>query len=353
MVPHELVLCKLSRLGLPEWLVKWLRSYLTGRNAYVKFRNVLSAFFSIPSGVPQGSIIGPLIFILFVNDLCTLLTSDALMYADDLKISRTIISSLDCELLQRDIYALMNWCALNGMLVNTSKCKVISFTKSRTSLTHDYHMNGTVLDRVDSIRDLGIVIDRKVRFNEHIATVASKAYAMLGFLRRNTKDFNDVDALKTLYCSLVRSVLEYAVQVWGPYHAIHSNRLESIQRKFLSYVFHGALRTDTAAQLGYAERCTRINLDSLSDRRTLLQRLFVFDVLNDRIDCPDIMDQINFLVPARHLRSTQMLHIHRYRTDYGHNNPLAACCRSFNVVSNVFDFNMSKITYKNHLRRLF
>lgn len=234
-VPHALLLEKLRRYGLPEWIVRWIQSYLADRKAFVKVRCTSSHLLAIPSGVPQGSVIGPLLFILFVNDLCSVLESDKLMYADDLKVFRSVSSPLDSCALQQDIDRLLRWCTANGMEVNVQKCKIISFTRKRTPLLSSYRIGQNELERVNTIKDLGVTIDSKACFNEHIALTTAKAFATLGFLRRNAADFVDLFALKTIYCSLVRSQLEYAVQVWAPYYAVQAERIERIQRAFTRF----------------------------------------------------------------------------------------------------------------------
>ncbi|KAL9698528.1 hypothetical protein quinque_001969 [Culex quinquefasciatus] len=94
-------------------------------------------------------------------------------------------------------------------------------------------MGRSTLERVHSIVDLGVTIDCKMEFNQHVSISVAKSYAMLGFLRRNAAGFTDVRVLKTLYFSLVRSVLEYAVPVWAPYYAVHQQKIESILRRFV------------------------------------------------------------------------------------------------------------------------
>ncbi|KAL9705438.1 hypothetical protein quinque_008956 [Culex quinquefasciatus] len=211
-VPHKLTIAKLTALGLPDWVTRWLNSYLVNRSAYVKIAGTLSTCYEIPSGVPQGSHLGPLIFVLFINDLCSRLQSCKLLYADDLKIFRRIGDSDDVRALQEDINVLLRWI--------------------RSPNLAEYNMGRSTLERVHSIVDLGVTIDCKMEFNQHVSISVAKSYAMLGFLRRNAAGFTDVRVLKTLYFSLVRSVLEYAVPVWAPYYAVHQQKIESIQRRF-------------------------------------------------------------------------------------------------------------------------
>jgi len=349
-VPHELAIQKLNRLGLPDWITHWLHSYLVSRKAYVKVRSARSPSFDTPSGVPQESHLGPLIFILFINDLCYCLKSSKLLYADDLKLYRTIITLVDCCALQADVDILYRWCETNGMEININKCKTISFCRIRSPICFDYKINGADLERVNSIKDLGVTVNSKMTFNEHIAATSAKAFAMLGFMRRNTKDFKDVYALKTLYCSLVRSVLEYAVVVWAPYQVGQAARMESVQRRFLRYALRTLPWRDPVDLPRYDERRLLIRLPTLAERRILLQRLFIYDVITGNIECASILEHVWFHAPPRRLRSGNLLWIPGHRTVYGYNNPLDVCCRIFNEVRDKFDFNISKNTFKIRIR---
>ncbi|XP_038117038.1 uncharacterized protein LOC119769196 [Culex quinquefasciatus] len=119
------------------------------------------------------------------------------------------------------------------MEVSEKKCKLISFYRIRSPNLAEYNMGRSTLERAHSIVDLGITIDCKMEFNQHVSISVAKSYAMLGFLRRNAAGFIDVRVLKTLYFSLVRSVLEYAVPVWAPYYVVHQQKIESIQRRLV------------------------------------------------------------------------------------------------------------------------
>ena len=121
-VPHKLVVEKLKRIGLPDWLTQWIWSYFTNRSAFVRLGDTLSRSFDISSRVPQGSHLGPLLFVLFINDLCKLLKSPKSMYADDPKVFRVINATLDCCVLQTDVNLVLEWCTINGMEVNSCKC---------------------------------------------------------------------------------------------------------------------------------------------------------------------------------------------------------------------------------------
>lgn len=236
------------------------------------------------------------------------------------------------------------------MQMNANKCKVISFSRRQSTTVFDYSLNSSSLERVSSIKDLGVILDSKLRFHEHIATMTAKANAMLGFLRRNTQLFDDAYALKSLYCALVRSVLEYGVQIWAPYHAVHVESIERVQKRFIRYALRGLPWNDPAHLPPYEHRCALIGVQSLANRRTLLQRLFVFDVITGNIDCSSLLANVQFHAPARQLRNRQLLWIPSHRSLYGYNNPLDSCCRLFNDVCDVFDFNISKLVFKNRIK---
>lgn len=311
------------------------------RKAFVKLRSSRSRLINITSGVPQGSILGPLIFVLFINDLCSQLKSEKLLYADDLKIFKVITSVVDCCALQNDIDSLQQWCYDNGMAINITKTKMISFTRRRSAVNYEYKIDNIMLERVCSIRDLGVIVDHKLRFNEHIAVTTTKAFAVLGFIRRNTVMFDDINALKALYCSLVRSILEYAKTIWNPYHAVQITRIERVQKSFLRYVLRQPPGNDPSDLPHYEDRCRLLNLETLSSRR---KRVLVFDLLVGNIDCSSLLQYVNLTVPTYQFRSHPFLTIPRHRTTYGFNGPLCSCMREFNNVSTSFDFNITKDT---------
>ena len=351
-VPHNLVVEKLRHIGFPVWLLEWILSYLSDRTSFVVVNSARSRPFCNTSGVPQGSVLGPLIFNIYVNDLCTMLSSSKLSFADDLKVFRVILAPNDCIALQEDINTTLTWCADNGMRVNSTKCKVISFTRSNNPICHQYTMDSDTVHRVTSICDLGITIDAKLRFNDHIGIISAKAFSVLGFIRRHGSVFTDVYALKSLYCTLVRSILEYASPIWSPYYAAHVITIERVQEKFVRFVLRMLPWNDPENLPPYPDRCQLIGLESLSARRVKAQRLFVFDVVGGVIDCPALLEQIPFNVPPRRFRNSNLLAVHYHRTNYGFNNPLDACIRLFNEVTNEFDFNMSRSKFKNRISRI-
>ena len=221
------------------------------------------------------------------------------MFADDLKFYRVISSRVDCCAIQSDIDSLLNWCTMNGMEVNVQKCNVISFCRNRQTTLFDYKMEIVSITRVSTVKDLGIFLDYKLCFAQHVAVTTAKAYAVLGFIKRNTQQFDDIYCLKSLYCALVRSILEYGVLVWSPYYAVQINRIERIQRQFVRYALRMLPWEDPIRLPPYEHRCALIQLPTLANRRSLLQRLFIFDLLGNNIDSTELLKRVHFNVPSR------------------------------------------------------
>ena len=177
--------------------------------------------FLASSGIPQGSHLGPLIFLLYFNDVNYVLKCPRLSFADGLKIYMKIRSMVDAICLQCEFDAFINWCNLNCMLVNPEKCSVISFARIRHPVIFNYRLCGTEIQRVDHVKDLGVILDSQLSFKRQVSYIA--------------KDFTSVYCLKALFCLLGRSTLEYCSVVWHPYYQNGMVRIESIQRRFLRF----------------------------------------------------------------------------------------------------------------------
>ena len=211
-VDHILLLLKIKKFGFPVLFVNWLSSFLSCRSQCVIFRNNLSRPISVPSGVPQGSHIGPLLFILFINDIVDFAPKcNILMFADDLKIFSKVSDLNQVRSLQLAVSALGNWSELNRLPLNLEKCFIISFSHRRLPIFGNYSLLGSVLERKFVIKDLGIMLDVKLNFNEHIDHMIKKANKAWGLVRRYCSDFTDPYVTKTLYVAYVRSILDTAL----------------------------------------------------------------------------------------------------------------------------------------------
>ena len=217
-------------------MVDLFTSYLSGRTQFVEFNGFKSVSFNASSGAPQGSNLAPLIFAIFVNDITNTISSDCVLYADDLKIFRTINNIQDCIELQKDINSLSAWCSNNKLMLNINKCHSMTISNLNQELNFDYSLDNNTLTSVESIRDLGVIIDKKLTFNKHIEEIVQATPKTLGFIFRSTKDFTKTESFITLYNSLIKSKLQYAALIWFPNYDIHVDRLEYVQRRFLKYL---------------------------------------------------------------------------------------------------------------------
>lgn len=351
-VHHKCLLNKLETLGMHSSLLLWIGSYLCDRQQYVRISGFNSHIFNVGSGVPQGSHLGPLLFILFINDVCSAIKfSNCLLYADDLKIFNTIHNTQDVINLQLDVNSVAAWCQANYMSLNSEKCKYMSIHRKRDPFINHYLISNIALARVTKIRDLGVIINEKLDFSEHIDYAIGKSYGMLGFVKRICAEFHDIDALKSVYTAHVRSHLEFASIVWSPSYDIHINRIESIQKKFVMFALRKKYNRSIDYVLPpYLDRCQILNIHSLGSRRELASILFIYDLIMGHIDAPDLLALINFNVPPRILRNSEFLRIDTHRTNYGNNEPITRMSRSFNFVSSQFDFNLSRYEFVKSVR---
>jgi hypothetical protein len=220
----------------------WLRSYLSGRIQKIRIGDAVSKDIKVTSGVLQGSHLGPLCFIWFVNKISVIFDYvRVLFYANDMKLFLPISVFQDCLKIQSDLNNMSEWCDKNSLLLNVGKCKTITFARSRQ---FSYTLGGTVLDLVSSINDLGVMMDEKMIFSEHVDVMVAKAFAMLGFIRRLSLEFRDLHTLKSLYTSLVRPKLEYTSCVWNPFYDVRVTRVTRVQRRFIRYTLRGLGWTD-------------------------------------------------------------------------------------------------------------
>lgn len=350
-ISHQIILFKFKTLGFSPLFTKWLESYLKGRQYRVIFRSCISDPIKATSGVPQGSHLGPLIFLLSINDVeCVMMDSNLSLFADDMKVSKQISSPADHNALQDDLNRFSIWCQKNFLELNVTKCQTITYSRKRIPPPpRDYFFNDMPIRRVKLFRDLGISCDTELNFRSHIDGIISRANSMLGFVKRWSKEFSNPYVTKTLFMTFVRPVLEYASQVWSPYHMVHSQRIESVQRRFIRFALRGLGWADIHNLPPYGDRLKLINLQPLDKRRDVADILFVHQLLAGKIECPSLLGTISFNVNHRYLRSVPIFRLDHHRTDYGQNEPMTRMLRKVNGYPDIFDFNCTKTTLRNSL----
>lgn len=347
-VVHELLLHKLNVIGFPPKLLHWISSYLIGRTQKVRFKDQLSSDIIVTSGVPQGSHLGPLLFVLYLNDLPTIVkSSNILMYADDVKLFTSVKVEEDSICLQEDLNNLAEWCLVNGMSLNLSKCKKLSYYRS-SGLNFDYFISSHKVENVSSFLDLGVLLDHRLRFDLHINSCINKARSLLGFIKRWAKEFDDPYLTKRLFVSLVRPGLEYASVVWCPYNSCYIDRIESIQKQFLIFALR-SLAWNLENLPPYKNRLMLIDLPTLERRRHMLNAMFIIKLIRGSIDSIYLLSQINFNVPRRPTRYFYPINLPIAHYDYDFYNPFRRVCLIYNEIYNTLPVSDSLNIIRQHL----
>lgn len=350
-IDHNILIHKFDCYSFNQNLVLFFKSYLSDRLQFVEFMGHKSILYEATSGVTQGSNLGPLLFLLYINDIVLNVQCSKLLYADDLKIFKVIRSEEDCISLQSDLNNIYSWCNNNKLNLNIKKCNVLTFTRKCNSIDFNYHINNVTLTRVNTIKDLGVTFDQKLSFTFHFETVSKKAMQMLGFVIRNTREFKNKIAIKTLYYAYVRSKLEYACVVWFPCYNVHVQTLESVQRKFCKYLFFNQFGYYPNRDLAYNELLQVLDIDSLQKRWVTHQIVYLHKVVNNIIDDCDFLSRVMFHVPRFSIRHNLTFDYNTPNSNQHMFSPLISMCRSYNHTQHNIDiFSCSQYTLKNTLK---
>lgn len=237
-VPHERLKSKLFSYGISGRTLSWIDSLLCQRRQRVVVNGSVSEWSRVTSDVPQGTVLGPILFNLFINDIVEVVSpgTEIRLFADDCICYRKVSSIVDREILQLDIDRLAVWADTWLMDFSPSKCKTMRVsTKTRNNIPYLYHLKGAALDSVKEVKYLGITITHNLRWNKHVADVTRKANQILGLLRRNLY-FCDQNTKEAAYVGLVRPILEYASAIWDPPTQNLIQELENVQRRAVRFV---------------------------------------------------------------------------------------------------------------------
>ncbi len=260
-VPHIRLFKKLESYGIGGPLLGWIQAFLSNRRQRVMVDGVYSSWKPVTSGIPQGSILGPLLFVVFINDLPDYLTNIVYMFADDTKVFAKVSNDEDRQSLQDDLDKLMEWSSNWQLGFNISKCKVMHLGNDNQHFSYYmgsepplYELESTLVEK-----DLGVHVDNELNFDHHVTECVKQANKTLGLIRR-TYQHLDSDTLKTLYVALVRPKLEYGNVVWSPRLQSHIDELERVQRRATKLV-------SSLKEKSYEDRLRALNLPSLAYRR--------------------------------------------------------------------------------------
>ena len=215
-VCHSLLLHKLDHYGIQGKTNRWIQAFLSGRSQVVATEGFLSDSVSVQSGVPQGSVLGPSLFLYYMNDIHEELKSTVRLFADDTIAYLVVDSDADCDTLQYDLDKLAIWEKNWKMEFHPSKSQVLTISRKRKQIHHDYSLNNHLLLHVSSAKYLGCITNNTLDWGQHITSVTTKANNTLGFLRRNL-NIASTKTKETTYMSMVRPTVEFASCVWDPH----------------------------------------------------------------------------------------------------------------------------------------
>ncbi|KAK7096441.1 hypothetical protein V1264_005737 [Littorina saxatilis] len=310
-VPHDRLLHKLNSYGIYGSILAWLQTFLTQRTMQVVVEGSTSASTTVDSGVPQGTVLGPLLFLCHINDLPDAVKSQVRLFADDCLLYMEIVDFSDHIALQEDLKSLESWAERWGMRFNATKCYVMTLAR-KTPSSYLYSLDSTILKSVPTNPYLGIQFSNDLKWSTHINYITKKANSTLGFLRRNLRHCPS-NCRRNTYLALIRPLLEYGATIWDPYLKQDVERLERIQRNASRFT-SGDYRTTTP---GFVTGILhKLQLPTLQERREHLRLTSFFKVVEGLVPAipPD-----KFLIPQKPER---LIRPRQSSRDFSTSNPV-------------------------------
>ncbi|MEW8547072.1 MAG: reverse transcriptase family protein [Candidatus Thiodiazotropha sp.] len=306
-VPHRRLLTKVWGYGIRGKVYIWIKEFLSNRVQKVMVNGKGSDTAKVTSGIPQGSVLGPILFLIFINDLPEVIQASIKLFADDAKIYQIVSSEEDINQFQENINRAVNWSKTWQMFYNTAKCKHLHVgshdQNQEYTMTTSEEPISTTITKVDREKDLGVVVDKSLKFTEHIDSKIKLANRNLGLIFR-TFTFLDKEIFLNLYKSLVRPHLEYAATVWSPVYKKDKIAIENVQRRATKLV-------KNISHMSYSERLKILGLPSLEYRRERADVIQVYKILHEI----DKIDKEKLFTVARYTSTRgHSLKLYKYRS---------------------------------------
>ena len=301
-VGHERLLQKIMHYGITGRTQKWIRSFLSGRRQRVVLDGEHSDQVAVTSGVPQGSVLGPCLFLLYINDLANELESTVRLFADDTIAYLTVDSLADASRLQRDLDRLAHWESLWQMEFHSDKCQVLRVCKKRHFPTNfTYTLHGHSLEVVDNVKYLGVTISGNLKWDTHITNITNKANSTLAVLKRNVR-VPSKTIKAAAYKALVRPHVEYCSTVWDPATKNLKGKIEMVQRRAARWVCN-KYRTGPNTT-GPTAMIEDLGWPSLESRRQSARLCLLYKMANNLV----LMSSRSLLIPYPYATKSMPLH---------------------------------------------
>lgn len=300
---HRGLLYKLKKYGICDTILKWFTSYLLERKQRVSNEGFYSTWLDTSAGVPQGSVLGPYLFLLYINDIVDNISSNIRLFADDTSLFTVIENDDSIKILNNDVYKIAKWSKDWCIILNPTKTSTMTFTRKRNTNLPNIKMDETVLQDEKYHTHLGLTFSSDASWDEHVQTIYSKAASRLNILRMLKHDL-DRKSLFRFYITYIRPTLEYGDIIWNNINQQNSQLLESIQLDACRIIT--GLRKGTSHDTLYNE----LGLCPLSERRKHHKLIYFYKVLNNEV--PTYIDNIlvnyNLHQSDYNMRSNKLKH---------------------------------------------
>ena len=313
-VPHRRLLYKLGYYGIRGSTHKWISSWLSERSQKVVLDGQASDPVPVLSGVPQGSVLGPVLFLIFINDLPDNIRSSVRLFADDCELYRNIKSPIDCQILQDDLNSISQWETDWQMKFNVAKCHSMRVTRHLPDkqILFDYTIHQQKLEQAQSAKYLGLTITDNLDWGQHVSEISCKATKTMGFLRRNLA-LAPRHTKEVAYKTLVRPQLEYAAPIWNPYHKLQIQEVEKVQRTAARWTCRRWRNTSSVGDM-----LDELEWPSLEARREQSSLTFFYKIHSGTVS----LDKDKYLTPASNLHRTRASHDLQYTRYFAYSDAL-------------------------------
>ena len=342
---HSLLTHKLQTYGVLGQTNFWISNFLSDRRQSVVVDGFSSPFVSVRSGVPQGSVLGPSLFLAYINDLPDNLVKSTRLFADDTTAYTGVRGDQDQVTLQEDLDRLADWESKWDMQFHPQKCNTLRCTHRPSPHECNYVLHGHTLSTVPTAKYLGLTLHHKMDWEDHIGSICSKANSTLGFLRRNLK-ISSARIKEKAYKTFVRPILEYSSSVWDPYEVKHKQQIEKVQRRAARFILNRYHNTSSVSSM-----IDILKLESLEQRRKKSRLSAFYKIINNNICCEDLKNQLVENHRKRRANNNKQYHQIFSRTNYRAQSFLPRTIKDWNSLPQIVTDSENPDTFVSRVSR--